>query len=162
MRQTIAPALVGLIGVEADYTPESLTKVEKEIDKMFPEGHQPMETTLILFGFYLGETIVRNISGAVWNTSKDPDYLADLAINFKTPDGAEACVFPFRRIRNFWEDRTDGLVAYYRGMELMAYGGLNMDKAETGEWTKFPSGLQFRATKTTKEEYEGRYGDRPF
>lgn len=147
------PILFDPLGIKPDYTPSSLDKVEKVIDSMFPEGHKPMESTLIPFGFYLGEVIVQNIPGAHWDIQETTKYLNEIAVVVpQAGDDNHIKIMPFVRISKFWSDRTDGLSVFYRMISRMALGRVDLDSTKPGEWVHFPNGDSFRVTKEKKEK----------
>ena len=62
----LVPTIIQTLGVEANYTLESLEQQEQQLDQMFAPSHNPMPTTVLALGYYLGETIVRNVPNAPW------------------------------------------------------------------------------------------------
>lgn len=155
MRSTMCDTMMIAFGVTPTYQPESLNEVEQKINEMYPEGHKAMPTTYLPFGFYLGETIVRNIPGAKWDISEAGEFFDNIAITIDQSDEAKAKLFPFRRVMKFWDDRTDGLSVFYRMINLMALGGINPEAVQKGQWLHFPNGDAFRMTEGPKEDEDG-------
>ncbi|MFX3638014.1 MAG: hypothetical protein ACE3L7_05135 [Candidatus Pristimantibacillus sp.] len=63
----LASIIEGTLGVKADFTPESLQNIEKAINRVYPVDHEPMFSTIVSYGIYLGEVlfeITRCRSGA--------------------------------------------------------------------------------------------------
>ncbi len=130
---------------EIDYSFKSLMVCEETINAMYPEGHKPLPTTLIPFGFLLGETIVRNLGGE-WNY--DAEDIWDISINIKSNNDNEMSIKPFLRVSKFWNDRTDAMTAMYRMIEYSTDADLspeNLGRFEDEEgWVHFPDGFKFR------------------
>lgn len=74
LKEGEADKLIGLFGAKPTYTGESLKEIEDKINIKYPVGHMPLITTLIPFGFYFGETIIRNFKGANWVTEGVSDF----------------------------------------------------------------------------------------
>jgi hypothetical protein len=68
-------------GIELDYSPESLSKVDAIVNGFHQEGLKPSQIgeTVFTFGCYVGEVFVRNDDG-VWKMPSDtnlPDAIKD-------------------------------------------------------------------------------------
>lgn len=146
----LVPMIIQTLGVEANYTLESLEQLERQLDRMFAPGHEPMPTTVLALGYYLGETIVRNVPNARWVTegAKHPHELTIEIEHFNEGKGA---VFPFNRIYKFFEDRENGLATFYRMVHLMSVGGIDVQNMEEGKWVEFPNGDRIRIIKDFEE-----------
>lgn len=57
----LAQIIENTLNVRVDYKPDSLLGIEKAIDRVYPVGHEPMFSTIISYGIYLGEVFVRII-----------------------------------------------------------------------------------------------------
>ena len=119
-----------------------------------------MPTTYVPFGIYLGLTIIENVPGATWDFEEEVEYLTDLKITIKQDEEKRFEVYPFRRIIKFWQDRTDGIQAFFQIIQMNAMAGDIVADAPDGEWIKLPNGTMFRVQKMTKEEFES--GKKPF
>lgn len=119
--QVMCASMIALTGFDLTYTPESLSKLEAVIHHMFPDEAQPrLSTTFIPFGWYLGEVIVRNISGAKW---QEEDSFFNTSI---TIPGPVARVQPFIYVEKFFSDRSLGFKLLY---DTAAIGEAAADEA---------------------------------
>lgn len=103
------------------YSEEELEMIEEKIDEMFPEGHKPKTTTLIPFGFYLGEVLKRKIPGAEWHVSDEANKSGDLfeiVIEFDNADGYKMQAKPFIRVNKYWKKREDRMSSYVKLIEM--------------------------------------------
>jgi hypothetical protein len=134
-----------LTNVDIDYTFESLMKCEEAINNLYPEGHKPLPTTLIPFGFLLGETIVRKLGGE-WDY--DADSIWNVKVKVINKSDGEMVLKPFLRIEKFWKDRSDAMSAMYRMVEYSSGADLspeNIGRFEDDDgWVHFPDGFKFR------------------
>ena len=94
-------------GVELDYSAESLALLDKIIDEHFPKKQAPaMDTTLLTFGAYVGETI-RRLLGGEWEETDNHE----LALN---KVGGIAQLFPMNKTRKRFENGIeDSLADFY-------------------------------------------------
>lgn len=113
------------LGVDCDFKPESLKKIETEINKVYPIGHKPMTTTIISYGLYLGEVFVRNIPGASWGPFTEDFYELQIRIYRK-----DHCFvgYPLKRVLNFWFNHSKALTVYYQ-MNLDVLNGVIQPEA---------------------------------
>ncbi|CAL9484175.1 hypothetical protein [Streptomyces sp. enrichment culture] len=120
----IARAL-GASGYRADFTPESLTDVERFLTEhsahgaAVPGGLLATEAGPRLFalGAYLGETVRRGLGG-VWEAD-DEDPYGEVNLALRLPGGA--VVRPVQRvIKRFRNGPEDSLVGYAVGLGLPA------------------------------------------
>ncbi len=92
-------------GIALDYSPESLGKVDEAISKFFEEGDEPLPTTVLPIGAYVGEVVRVNLGGQWHITEPLLDSAIDLA-------GVE--LYPFRRVaKRFEEGSSASLRAWY-------------------------------------------------
>lgn len=132
-------------GFKGDFSENDLTALEKIIDELYPLGHKSMVTTLIPFGMYLGETIIRNIPGAEWDLSHaEEGDIFNFRVNVPSGENQVVTVMPFQRVRNFWFDREDGLAVMYRTINLFNLQFVNPEKLKEGEWKEFANGDKIR------------------
>jgi hypothetical protein len=148
MKSGMARVIFGYLNVPLDFSEQSLVLIEEKINEMYPLGHQPLLTTLIPFGYYLGETIIRNIPNAHWDASNAEDIF-DVSVVIENPlakdnQPQKSVVKPFLRVRKFWFDRTDGLAVLYRMVNLMNLNFIDTSNLKKGEWVELPNGDRFR------------------
>lgn len=141
--------LFNLIGVPNDFEPDSLERLEDIINLVWPNEPVQEMTSVIPFGFLLGETLVRHLPGAKWVT-EDAKDLFDVSVEVPAGEAIQK-VMPFRRVNNFFNDRTDGLAVVYRMVEMMQRQLLDPDQLTDGQWLTMPNGDQIRVTRTEKE-----------
>jgi hypothetical protein len=94
-----------------DYSEESVTSLEKIIAEGWPDGgNSPLDTTIAMFGSYLGETIRKNMGG-IWEHDAKMGYaLKDV--------GGKATIFPFAKIaKRFKEGSDESLTFYYESIK---------------------------------------------
>lgn len=144
--EQMASTIIQTLGVKADYTLESLEQLEQQLDRMFPPGHEPMPTTVLVLGYYLGETIVQNVPNARWVT-EGAKHPYELTIEIEQFNEGKGQVFPFNRIYKFFEDHENGLAAFYRIVHLMSVGGIDVKNMKEGKWVEFPNGDCVRIVK---------------
>ena len=141
----MAAKMFGMIGFKPNYTLEQLQEIEQEFQAMYG-GREILPTTVVPFGFYLGETLVRNIPNAKWDFTAD--FLCDVSIKIQGKDGGELIAKPFTRFEKFLKDDSDkpstmfwlfSQLSQKTTKELMAEG-----TPLTDGWYKFPDGHMFR------------------
>jgi hypothetical protein len=78
------------LGVTLDYSPKSLKRLDRAISRYFRK-EEPLPTTVLSLGAYLGEVIRRNIGGR-WKLKDNymECYIGDL--------GVIEALYPFRRV----------------------------------------------------------------
>jgi hypothetical protein len=135
-------------GIQSLYTEENLNAIEQVINRLFPEEREVLPTTVIPFGYMLGETLVRNIPDAKWKTDVDEiwDIAVEIPIKKENTDANNMVILPFVRADKFFKDRTDSLAVMYRMANMMSLQFLDplMEKAEYGEWVNLKNGDSFR------------------
>jgi len=101
-----------------DYSMESFKKIDQFFDKHSirgkakPKGRLSQNLGPILFsiGAYVGETIIKNVAGAVWRTN-DNDPEGEVNAEIVLPDGI--VLWPMQRvIKRFKNGGEDGVYAY--------------------------------------------------
>lgn len=135
----LARIIESTLNVRLDFSPESLCRIEKAINRVYPQGHSPVQTTIIAYGIYLGEVFVQNNPDASWGPY-DEDIME---LHFKITKGEKAFIgYPLKRVQNFWFDREQGLYIYYQ---------MNMDLIEGkivpelgDEWKDYNGQYQYR------------------
>lgn len=112
-----------------DYSIHSLIEIDRFFHKHVKDGKAVkggrLATNLgpILFGIgsYIGQTIIRNVPGAVWHTD-DSDPEGEVNATVELPDGTT--IFPMHRaIKRFRNGSEDAIYVY----------GYHMAKAYIGE-----------------------------
>jgi len=91
-------------GVSLDYSEASLSKIDDIIEEHFEEGHTPLDTTVLSFGAYVGETIRQHLGG----TWRDEDGLFVLE-----EVGGKAKIFPFNKVRKRFVNGPEDSIAFY-------------------------------------------------
>lgn len=135
----LVTAIESTLGVDCDYKPESLARIEREIDRVYPIGHKPMTTTIISYGLYLGEVFVRNVPGATWGPITENLY--DLEIRIDRKDHSFVG-YPLKRVLNFWFNRSNALSVYYQ-MNLDVLNGV-IQPEESSLWKDHDGKYQYR------------------
>lgn len=147
----LAP-ITELFGIPVDFEPESLEVLEELINELWHEGTEPMPTTLIPFGFILGETMIRNLTDAKWVVD-DANHFMEISVEIKMGEGTQK-VYPFLRVHKFFHDRTDGLAVMYRMTNLFQLKFLDPKNIDSNEWVDLPNGDRYRMTTVDKNETE--------
>lgn len=106
-------------GFELDYSMDSLIEVDRFFAANMKNGQPRKEGRLakkgfgpILFsiGAYVGETIIKNVNGAEWETD-DNDPMGELNVSIKLPD--EGIIWPMQKvIKRFQEGSDDAIYPY--------------------------------------------------
>lgn len=128
--------------LKLDYSIGSFKKIDEFFDlhtkdgKAVPGGRLSSGLGPILFsiGSYVGETIIKNIPGSVWQTD-DNDPEGEITASVKFPDGA--VIWPMQKVmKRFQNGSEDGIYAY--GYFLTKdYLKDNPDQAVKKPWWKF-------------------------
>ena len=152
LKEHLAPMTLNLIGInikQIGYTEEGLHLIEEAIDQMYRVGSK-VSSFYVPFGFYLGQTIIENIPGAKWHL-EDVAHIDDIAVLIGSDTNGHMA-YPFRRIQKFWEDRTDGIVAMYKMVDMTVHNMDMIKNAPEKQWIQLPNGVQFRVTKEMKKK----------
>lgn len=141
--------MLGAFGfAHLNYTKKQLEAIEDKINDQYPEGHKPKSlATLIPFGFFLGECIIKNVPGAHWHVPEDVEGIFDISVKI-TSDKHGSEVYPFRRIQKYWFDRSDKLSVMLQMIEFMNEMSLDIGyqekRAEAEGWIQTNFGIKFR------------------
>jgi hypothetical protein len=100
-----------------DYTIRSFIEIDKFFNKHLKEGKaikggrltQNVGAIVFSLGSYVGQTIIKNVPGAVWQI--DDDSGGELTASVKLPD--DAIIFPMQRIMNRFQNGSDDSVYVY-------------------------------------------------
>lgn len=134
-------------GITPNYTAKQLDELEDLFEARFA-GKEILDTTIIPFGFYYGETLVRTIPGAHWSNLKQQNpYDITVTIPIRQ-DFGPMFVNPFRRFYGFHEEPENKpstqlwlcqMLHQYEYAELIEKG-----EPMTDGWYKFPGGHVIR------------------
>ena len=164
------------IDVPLAFTYEELQVVEKRFMEMWSPA-KPMKTeTSIMFGWYLGETIIRNIPGSKWNNPESEDVL-NMSVSVyskmraeeisreilgkedeEKKEGASPASFicyPSVRVRKFAKNHEDRMTNLFRMLLLQCKYStkeiLEMGRPMDDGWYLLPDGDMIRITTLDKE-----------
>lgn len=138
------PFLFSAIGFDSiDFTMASLKKLENTINRMYPLGHEPMSTTLMMIGLYVGEVLIKNIPGARWNI-KGENPFKDWEIKIDMKELDQFTAYPVQRVRNFWFDRTDTIWGWAGMIRDLRSGALDPSQEAPFRWQQRPDGTSVR------------------
>jgi len=166
-------------GKKLKYTEEELEMIEEKINEIFPEGHEPLTTTMIPFGFYLGQLLRKKIPGAEWKVTDEvnkKNSIWDVFIEFKNSDGYTMQAKPFMRVDKFWRRREDKMSAFVKMIEMTSE--IKMDpeywnkRADDEGWIETANEMSFRVFQGSKKDkidgdfskakgmfHNGKFGD---
>lgn len=156
LRAGAGAELISLFGVKPTFTKESLKELEDEINKKFPVERKRLPTTTMPFGFYFGETLVKNYKNAKWVTKDAVDILSvGVKITSKKKNGMELMVYPFVRAEKFLVDRSDGFLVVYNSIPFALEKASDQKylKEVTGAdgWIRLPNNERMRITMLKKK-----------
>jgi hypothetical protein len=157
--KTIILVMLNFDYKELKYNEEELTAIEDKINEMYPQGHKPLPTTLIPFGFYLGELLRKKIPGSEWKIPDEKDVSVwDMCIEFKNTDGGKMQAHPFRRIEKFWKNRDERMVSFIRmicfNSEVMMDKEYWSKRVDEDGWITMAWGDMYRMFLGSKEEFD--------
>lgn len=107
MQNGLCDSLLNLINFKPIYDLESLSSLESVIEERYRLGHKPMITTLLPYGFYIGECLVRDIEGAHWNVDNAKNVF-DFTISVPLK-GEHVLIKPYEAIKTYWFNREKSL-----------------------------------------------------
>lgn len=142
------PLMLGMFGFKpkVDYTFDALRELEEKINDTYPQGHEPMATTLIPFGWYLLKSLEKNLPGTKIKVVVPEIW--DIELEFEKKDGLRMVIFPFRRVDKFWRNREDSMASMLElTMFLMENDPFSREcqfKADEEGWITLPHGSVFR------------------
>lgn len=146
------PVLGPILDLNFDYSHQSLKDLESAIDTQYPLGHEPLNTTIVALGIYLGEVIIHSVKGAEWGVPKSGDESNPFTWIITIPVGenpeSKFVAIPLQRVTNYWYDRTDTLYGYCSMLRDMALGLFNPNTSTgyTGD------GYTYKVKEPTPEE----------
>ena len=140
------------------YSDKELRLIEEKINDMFEVGHEPMATTLIPFGYYLGELLIRKFPGSKWVVTDEVNKSNDIfEVYVEIAAGTgKAQVRPFIRVSKYWKNREDRMSSLVRMIELTSE--IQMDpeywskRADEDGWIQLASGDAMRMFQTKKNK----------
>jgi len=96
-------------GIVLDYSPESLRKMDDAISTYFEKGEEPLPTTALPLGAYVGEVVRVNLGGD-WHIAES---VLESSIVISGPGGGQE-LYPFRRVvKRFVEGTSASLEVWY-------------------------------------------------
>lgn len=137
--------LIGFIPEEVNV--ESLKEMERVI-QTFPKDTNPLLTTYIPFGLYLGYVLVDTIPGAKWEV-ENAETLFDVRVVVRDEAGNEKLMYPLRRVAKFWKNHDDGIHAFAHAMVH-----LDMESKPAEEWEDIGEGTMMRKTSVRIEDLD--------
>ena len=104
--------------LKLDYTIHSFIEIDKFFNKHSKDGKalkggrlsQNLGAIIFSLGSYVGQTIIKNIPGSVWQTN-DNDPEGELNATIKLPDGT--VIFPMQRMMKRFQNGSDDAVYVY-------------------------------------------------
>jgi len=124
------------------YSKKSLKEFGEVILDTFPDKRVPISENLVLYGYYLGETIVRNVKGARWDYNNH--YVQASTIQFPSEDGEGLEVNPFHQIHKFITVKPMYLSQVVEAFEYMVNHKEDIKKRPLNEWIELPGGTRIR------------------
>lgn len=149
--------MFSVLGIKPEYTLEQLFEIEELFFQFYHGKKETLATTIVPFGFYLGQTMIKNIAGAAWH-NLEAKNLFDLQIKTIAKDGGAYYSKPFMRFVNYIhneEDKPSTLLWTFKSLSENTYKEL-MEKGEpmTDGWYKFPEGHMIRIVVSDKKSAE--------
>lgn len=97
----IVEAAADISGAELDYGPDSIAVVEGIVDGFRAEGAtgEEMAQSLVAFGCYLGETLIRR-TGGVWRHAPGPRQTVSLVVELPDARQFHPIDWVFRRLEH--------------------------------------------------------------
>ena len=144
------------------YTLAELGDIEDMLDKQYPIGHIPQSTTLIPFGFYLGQVLKKTFENSQWIISKDKSeahHLFEMTIKCELDkNGIGIIVYPFKRVNKYWKDRSDRLTSLVKMISFTTEISMDPDywkhRADDDGWIRLINGEMLRVFKTDKDDLQ--------
>ena len=104
--------------LELNYTLRSFIEIDKFFTKHSKDGKavkggrltQNLGAIVFSLGSYVGQTIIKNVPGAVWQTD-DNDPEGEITASVKLPDGT--IIFPMQRIMKRFQNGAEDAVYVY-------------------------------------------------
>jgi len=94
------------LGLELDFSPGSLRVLDEAIDRFFRSKEPLVATTVLSFGAYVGEVVIRSLGGR-WQPAAAWDDCAVVDI------GPIAEMFPMRRVAKRFEEGEEASLAFW-------------------------------------------------
>ena len=105
-------------GIILDYTPESVRKMDDAISTYFKKGEEPLPTTVLPLGAYIGEVVRVNLRGD-WRIAEP---VTESSILIGGRDGGQE-LYPFRRVaKRFVEGMGASIESWYEVAARAARG----------------------------------------
>jgi hypothetical protein len=109
-------------GVELDYTPESLNRVDEILDSFREPGSDAVAETIFVFGCYVGEVLVRD-AGYKWvDSSPEVARWGGSLTLYRASDKAHASPIwkGFKRVNN---GEVDSVAYFYQACAVISASG---------------------------------------
>ena len=104
--ESTATSAQGTLGIQLDFTPGSLEVMDEAIDRFFEPGSPVIAPTVMSFGAYLGEVVIRNLGGR-WRPWASWEDAAVVEI------GSVAEVYPMRRMMKRMQEGPENSVKFW-------------------------------------------------
>jgi hypothetical protein len=143
-------ALLAVFGFDPieEHTTDALKQLEELINVHYPQGHEPLPTTLIPFGVYLTKTLLMHLPEA--KVDADVESVWDISVSYipewSKEEGGTHQIFPFKRVHRFWKNREDAMSALFEMSKLISTTDPRKLEfmADDEGWIRLPSGVMFR------------------
>jgi len=104
--------------LKLDHTIRSFIEIDKFFNKHSKDGKaikggrlsQNLGAIIFSLGAYVGQTIIENVPGAVWQTDDD-DHQGEMTASVQLPDGT--IIFPMQRIMKRFQNGSEDSVYVY-------------------------------------------------
>ena len=106
-------------GFKLDYTIDSIMEVDRFFVKNMENGKpkkggrfygKRVGSILFSIGSYVGETIIKNVSGSEWITD-DNDPQGELTVSLKLPNGGQ--IFPIQKVMKRFQNGSEDAIYPY-------------------------------------------------
>lgn len=128
-----------LLGRKPAYQPEDLVTIEAYIKHIHPEHKikpDSLNTSILPCGFYFGETMVRNLTGARWTFTDET--LSGVAVEVPSDDHNPYLLLPFSRAANAIEDPLKRFSDMYGFLNAANLKFVNLKRNQG--WVRTPNG----------------------
>ena len=120
--------------LKLDYTIRSFMEIDRFFNEHSKNGKaveggrltQSLGAIVFSLGSYVGQTIIKNVPGAVWQTD-DNDPEGEITASVKLPDGT--IIFPVQRVMNRFQNGPEDAVYVYGHQVTKDYVNEPFDKS---------------------------------
>ncbi len=106
MAEETAVSAAKTLGIQLDFTPASLKTLDDAVDTFFEPGGPVIAPTIMTFGAYLGEVVIRNLGGR-WRPSESWEDAAIVDL------GPIAELYPMRRMAKRMQEGRENSVEFW-------------------------------------------------